>query len=63
MVFKRGGNTNRNDKAGLIRVRIVLDNNDKDHKGNISKALTVRDAKVSEVTKAIELALFGEDNQ
>ena len=62
MVFKRSRNKNTKDKRGVIRVRVTLCGNDEDHIGNISKGLSIESAKVSEVVKAIEQALFGKEN-
>lgn len=52
----------RMDETGTVQVRVILLGPSKNaaQKGNVTKALSVSDAKVSEVFAAIERALFGE---
>ena len=48
------------DEAGRVVVAIQLRDGQGNTKGNMSRAITVRDAKVSEVAAVIEHALFGD---
>ena len=51
---------NHNDDEGTIRVRVLLcDYESTSRPGNITKSMTVRGARVSEVFEALEKALFG----
>ena len=60
--FERGGRQNtkdRTDDVGLVFVRIGMLRPDGGYlKGSLSKAFSVREAKVSEVAAFIEQALF-----
>ncbi len=48
----------KTDKEGKVIVFIAMRNGQKYLKGNITKTITVHDAKVSEVFEAIDEALF-----
>jgi hypothetical protein len=51
---KRGApRTNTSDKTGSVRIVITMPSNE----GNISRSLTIADAKVSEVYKALQETL------
>ena len=48
----------KKDAKGTVRIQIFLADGAFYKKGNISKTMTVRDAKVSRIAKDIEEALF-----
>ena len=58
--FKRGSEkkSDRKDETGKVVVFVALRDGQKYRKGNVSRTITVHDAKVSEVSNAIEQALF-----
>lgn len=59
--FSRAGSKlerNTVDSIGAVSIQMTLMNGGKHVKGNITKRFTVDKARVSEVAKAIEVALF-----
>ncbi|QDP52453.1 MAG: hypothetical protein Unbinned1606contig1000_12 [Prokaryotic dsDNA virus sp.] len=64
-LFERGGKPKRHDdNQGSVRVTIrLLGKGGKVVIGNIGRNLTVKNAKVSEVTEAITEFLFGGDDE
>lgn len=63
--FERQADSRRGvkDLEGRVTVRIILvGTNGRRIHGNMSRSFTLRSAKVGEVTEAIELALFGDDD-
>lgn len=59
-MFRRGGVKNTRDERGTVLVKLSLSDGGKQHRvGNMTKMISVRNSKVSTVSKAIEKALFG----
>lgn len=54
-----GGVANASDEEGSVRVIVQLFRDSKYVTGNISRTVTVANARVSEVAAAVEEALFG----
>ncbi len=54
---------NTEDANGRIRIKIIkLDPRGQNHtKGNITRTITLKDGKVSDVATTIERALFGQE--
>ncbi len=54
--------TGRNvkDEAGSVRITLILQAGSRVVRGNITRTISVRNAKISEVAAAIEKALFDE---
>ncbi len=50
------------DEVGKVRISIHLCTEHPKSKGNSTGNITLADAKVTDVTRAIELALFGEED-
>jgi len=59
-----GSKENCTDETGTVRIAIVLADPNRagrNLKGNITEYFSIKQTKVSEVTKAMKLALFGEE--
>jgi len=61
--FERGGSRKaEDDNYGSVRIQVkLLNNKSRPIPRNICRSLTVKNAKVSEVTEAIVDSLFGEE--